>query len=46
MYALQYETVAASQTDQAIGPTGGAGDYLARLIVTVTTTAKKPAKEK
>lgn len=39
MYALQYETVAASQTDQVLGPNGGAGDYLKRLIVTVATSA-------
>jgi len=39
MYAAQYETVAASQTDQALGPTGARGDYLKRLIVTVTTSA-------
>jgi hypothetical protein len=39
MYAVQYETVAASQTDQVMGPTGGAGDYLKRLIVTVATAA-------
>lgn len=33
------ETVAASQTDQALGATGAAGDYLKRLIVTVATAA-------
>ena len=26
--APDYETVAASQTDQTLGPTGGTGDYL------------------
>ena len=34
----QYETVAASQTDQALGATGAAGDYLKRLIVVVSTS--------
>ena len=34
-----YETVAASQTAQVLGVTGGAGDTLMRLIVTVTTSA-------
>lgn len=34
-----YETVAASQTDQALGPTGGAGDILHSVIVTVATSA-------
>lgn len=29
-----YETVAASQTDQVLGPVGKAGDVLERLIVT------------
>ena len=33
-----YETVAASQTAQVLGGTGAVGDYLHRLIVTVTTT--------
>lgn len=33
----QYETVAASQTDQALGTTGAAGDYLARLVLVVST---------
>lgn len=35
----KYETVAASQTDQVLGPTGGSGDYLERLICVVTTAA-------
>lgn len=39
MYAYQYETVAAGQTTQALGATGGAGDYLEHLIVTVATAA-------
>lgn len=34
---FQYETVAASQADQALGATGASGDYLKRLIVTVAT---------
>jgi len=33
-----YETVAASQTDQALGPTGRKGDILQRLIVVPATT--------
>lgn len=32
-----YETVAASQTDQALGATGAAGDYLASLVIVVST---------
>lgn len=39
MYAYQYETVAAGQTTQALGASGGAGDYLEHLIVTVATAA-------
>lgn len=35
----QYETVAASQTDQALGATGAVGDYLSRLVITVGTAA-------
>ncbi|MDD5199256.1 MAG: hypothetical protein PHC88_05580 [Terrimicrobiaceae bacterium] len=38
-FATDYETVAASQTDQVMGPTGAAGDILAQLIVTVATVA-------
>jgi hypothetical protein len=34
-----YETVAASQTAQVLGVTGGTGDTLMRLIITVTTSA-------
>ena len=33
----RYETVAASQTDQVLGGTGAAGDYLEKLILVVTT---------
>lgn len=35
----QYETVAASQTDQALGATGATGDYLSHLVITVGTAA-------
>lgn len=34
-----YETVAASQTDQVLGVTGAAGDFLHKLICVVTTAA-------
>lgn len=34
-----YETVAASQTDQVLGTTGGHGDLLHALIITVATAA-------
>lgn len=34
-----YETVAASQTDQILGGTGAVGDYLERLICTVSAAA-------
>jgi hypothetical protein len=34
-----YETVAASQTDQVLGTNGAQGDFLARLIITVGTAA-------
>lgn len=34
---MEYETVAASQTDQALGATGAAGDYLDHLVITVNT---------
>jgi hypothetical protein len=37
-YRYPYETVAASQTAQVLGGTGAAGDYLHRIVVTVTTT--------
>lgn len=37
--SFAYETVAASQTDQALGATGGAGDLLHRLVITVATAA-------
>jgi hypothetical protein len=34
-----YETVAASQTAQALGATGAVGDYLECLIIVVSTAA-------
>ena len=34
-----YETVAASQTAQALGATGGLGDYLAGVLVIPATTS-------
>lgn len=37
--AFEYETVAASQTDQALGTTGATGDRLERVIVSVGTSA-------
>jgi hypothetical protein len=38
-YRYQYEHVAASQTAQVLGGTGAKGDYLHRLICTVSTAA-------
>ncbi len=35
--AYDYETVAASQTTQALGATGAVGDLLRRIIVTANT---------
>lgn len=37
--AGDYETVAASQTDQMLGPTGAAGDYLSGLLIIPATTS-------
>lgn len=34
-----YESVAASQTNQVLGATGAAGDYLGRVVCVVTTAA-------
>jgi hypothetical protein len=34
-----YETIAASQTDQVLGPVGGSGDYLDTLTIVVATAA-------
>lgn len=38
-FALPYEHVAASQTAQVLGATGATGDYLHRLVITVSATA-------
>ena len=38
-FGHDYETVAASQTAQQLGPTGAKGDILERLIVVPATTA-------
>lgn len=38
-FNTQYETVAASQTDQVLGASGAQGDLLERVIVTVATSA-------
>lgn len=37
--AGEYETVAASATDQILGATGAVGDYLSGILITPTTTA-------
>lgn len=37
--AGEYETVAASASDQALGATGAAGDYLSGLLIVPATTA-------
>lgn len=37
-FNAEYETVAASQTDQILGATGGVGDYLAGLLIIPATT--------
>jgi hypothetical protein len=42
----EYETVAASQTDQVLGATGAAGDYLHRLICVVSTAANSQVQIK
>ena len=39
MYDTDYEAVAASQTDQIMGPVGAVGNVLKRLIVSVATVA-------
>lgn len=39
MGAGEYETVAASQTAQVLGPTGATGDYLAGILVIPATTS-------
>lgn len=38
-FNTNYETVAASQSDQVIGPTGAKGDLLERVVVSVATAA-------
>jgi len=38
-FNTNYETVAASQSDQVIGSTGATGDLLERVIVSVATSA-------
>jgi hypothetical protein len=38
-YRYQYEHVAASQSLQVLGGTGAAGDYVHRLVCTVSTSA-------
>ena len=35
---LEYETVAASQTDQVLGATGATGDYLSHIVIQPATT--------
>lgn len=37
--AMTYETVAASQTAQALGQAGASGDYIKRLIIIPATTS-------
>lgn len=37
--AGEYETVAASQTAQVVGPTGAAGDFIAGLLIIPATTS-------
>jgi hypothetical protein len=37
--SYKYETVAVSQTDQALGATGAKGDFLKRLVICVATSA-------
>jgi hypothetical protein len=38
-FALPYEHIALSTTDQVLGTTGAVGDYLHRLVITVGTAA-------
>lgn len=38
-YRPNYETVAASQSDQALGAAGAVGDILHALVITVATAA-------
>lgn len=39
MYSVHYETVAASQTAQVLGPTGGAGDHISGVLIIPATTS-------
>ena len=39
MVTTEYETVAASQTAQVMGATGGAGDFIAGVLVIPATTS-------
>jgi hypothetical protein len=39
LLAGEYETVAASQTAQTLGPTGATGDYIAGILVIPATTS-------
>lgn len=39
MIALEYETVAASQTDQVLGATGATLDTLSHIVIQPVTTA-------
>ena len=38
-YRYQYEHIAVGQTAQVLGTTGAVGDYIHRLVCTVTTAA-------
>lgn len=38
-YNTDYETVAASQTDQILGPAGAVGNVIDKIIVSVATAA-------
>lgn len=38
-FNMDSETVAASQADQVLGQTGGVGDIIERLVITVATSA-------
>lgn len=38
-YNTDYETVAASQTDQTLGPAGAVGNVIDKIIVSVATAA-------
>ncbi len=38
-YNTDYETIAASQTDQVLGPTGASGDVIEILVIVPGTTS-------